>query len=215
VHNVETLARVAVAARVGSAYQPSTLLTVLAGGHRTVLEVGPEATLGEAVVSGGWHRPDPPAAVLLGGYGGSWLDWTTAARLPVDERAVRAAGTSLGAGIVIPLPGDACGLAETAAITRYLADSSARQCGPCLFGLPAIADVLDAVVDGTAGRSELKLLERYTREVAGRGACHHPDGAVRLVRTGLAVFRAELAEHLRGRPCLSAQTPSIGLPGVD
>jgi NADH:ubiquinone oxidoreductase subunit F (NADH-binding) len=213
VHNVETLARVGLVARTGLEYRPTTLLTVLAGGHRTVLEVGPEVTLGQAVAAGGWRPAEPPSAVLLGGYGGAWMDWTRAAPLAVDERAVRAAGSSLGAGIVIPLPATACGLAETAAITRYLADSSARQCGPCLFGLPAIADVLDLVVEGSAGRSELKLLERYVGEVSGRGACHHPDGAVRLVRSALDVFRIELAEHLRGRPCAAA-APSVGLPGV-
>ena len=37
------------------------------------------------------------------------------------------------------LPADVCGLAETARVARYLADESAGQCGPCVFGLGSIA----------------------------------------------------------------------------
>ena len=37
--------------------------------------------------------------------------------------------------------------------------------------------------------------------MAGRGACHHPDGAVRLVRSALAVFGEDVAAHAAGRPC--------------
>ena len=34
--------------------------------------------------------------------------------------------------------------------------------------------------------------------VAGRGACHHPDGTLRYVRSVLATFGDELAAHQRG-----------------
>ena len=60
----------------------------------------------------------------------------------MTHASLRAAGGALGAGIVIALPVSACRLAETARVVRYLADENAGQCGPCMFGLPALADAL-------------------------------------------------------------------------
>lgn len=210
VHNVETLARVALAARTGSAgHRPTSLLTVTAGGVRTVLEADPSWSLGAVVRAGGWGWEAEPAAVLLGGYGGVWLPWTEASVLPVHEPAVRMAGGSLGAGVVVPLPRGACGVAETAAIAGYLAAAGARQCGPCLFGLPSIAGVVASMAAGTARRSDLRALRRYLAEVDGRGACGHPDGAVRLVASMLSTFAGDVAAHLRGRRCAGSAYPLV------
>jgi hypothetical protein len=40
-----------------------------------------------------------------------------------------------------------CGLAEAAPIAEFLAAESARQCGPCRFGLRASAEALTSIVD--------------------------------------------------------------------
>lgn len=209
VHNVETLARIALLRRTGGAgHRDSTLVTVLTGGRRTVLEVEPATTIATAVRRAG--GPDElPQAVLVGGYGGSWLPWAAAADLSLEHRALRAAGAGLGAGVVVPLPARSCGLAETAAVADYLARSSARQCGPCLFGLRAIADLLLDLVRGEGGAAHLRRLRRYAGEVAGRGACHHPDGAVRFVGTALQTFADDLDQHARRRPCLHPGTAAV------
>jgi NADH:ubiquinone oxidoreductase subunit F (NADH-binding) len=124
-----------------------------------------------------------------------------------------AAGASLGAGVLAPLPADRCGLVETARVTRFLADSGARQCGPCVFGLPALADVVDALARGRAGRGDLRRLDRVAAEVSGRGGCHHPDGAVGLVRSALEVFAGDVAAHQRHRPCPgSGAAPMLPVP---
>ena len=44
-------------------------------------------------------------------------------------------------------------------------------------------------------------LHRRLREVDGRGACRHPDGAVSLVRSALEVFATDVAAHGRKQPC--------------
>jgi NADH:ubiquinone oxidoreductase subunit F (NADH-binding) len=201
VHNVETLARIAMVARAPIAdYRDTTLVTVLGGGRRTVLELDPTATIAAAVDATA-QTTGHPHAVLLGGYGGSWMPWAAAADLRLEHKALRAAGAGLGAGVIAPLPAHACGLAETAAVVDYLARAGARQCGPCLFGLRAIADLLLELSRGDGGRGHLRRLRRYAGEVDGRGACHHPDGVVRLVWTALATFQEDIAEHTRGR-CL-------------
>ena len=48
-----------------------------------------------------------------------------------------------GAGLVAVLPRGRLRLRETAWVVRYLAGESAGQCGPCRFGLPAIADQVE------------------------------------------------------------------------
>src|SRR5664279_4071993 len=106
----------------------TSLVTVLTTGQRTVVEAGDDWRLDEAVRAGGWPADAVPQAVLIGGYGGQWLPWAEACRLPLHQPALRAAGASLGAGVLVPLPAGHCGLAETARIARFLADSGARQC---------------------------------------------------------------------------------------
>lgn len=214
VHNVETLARVALVARAGAESAPRTsLVTVVTPGRRTVVEADEDASIEAALGAGGWPPGPPPQAVLVGGYGGSWLPWVAARPLSVNQLALRSAGASLGAGVLAPLPGDRCGLVETARVMRFLAGSSARQCGPCLFGLPALAGVVDALARGRAGRRDLRRLDRWTDEVSGRGGCHHPDGAVTLLRSALGVFTADVARHRRHQPCAGiGGAPLLPLP---
>ncbi len=143
----------------------------------------------------------PTQAVLLGGYGGRWVSWSALGDAHANEPDLRSRGLSLGAGVVLPLlPGD-CGLARAAEIADYLAEASARQCGPCLFGLRAIADALGALAAGEAGRRDLTRLDRFLDEVRGRGGCHHPDGAVTMVASALDTFADDVSAHRRGR-CL-------------
>ena len=86
------------------------------------------------------QRPAVPLqALLLGGYFGGWARAEEVAGQPFSAAGWPAPGPP-GRGLIAALPADACGLAETAGVIRYLADSSAGQCGPCLFGLDAIAD---------------------------------------------------------------------------
>ncbi|HEV7206778.1 MAG TPA: NADH-ubiquinone oxidoreductase-F iron-sulfur binding region domain-containing protein [Jatrophihabitans sp.] len=197
VHNVETLARIGLVAR-GIEPAESVLVSVGGPGAIVVLEAGPNWSVLDAARAGSGDRP--VQAVLLGGYGGSWLSRADAARLPLHEPALRAAGVSVGAGVIEVLPDGRCGIARAAAIARFLADSSARQCGPCLFGLDAIADSMAALAKGgRRHRREADRVRSFVADVRGRGACHHPDGAARMVTSALEVFTAEVDEHLHGR----------------
>ncbi len=200
VQNVETLARVGLLAR--DADPDTVLLTVAARDHLVVVECSERASLA-AVVADTVGGP-PPQALLLGGYGGSWVPWSQAVQLSASEREVRELGLSLGAGVVMPVAAGECGLTHTAEIAEYLADQTARQCGPCQFGLPAIAQSMRLLADARFGRADSRRLDRFLTEVAGRGACHHPDGAVRLVRTALVTFAADVQAHRRNH-CLAEE----------
>jgi NADH:ubiquinone oxidoreductase subunit F (NADH-binding) len=206
VQNVETLAHIALIARYGPAWfrgagpagEPGTMLCTLhhASGQVTVAE----AAIGTPLASllDVWQA----TAVLTGGYHGTWIPAAQASGMALSNASLRAAGASPGAGVLAALPADRCGLAETARVVRYLADQAAGQCGPCRNGLPSIAAGL-AELAGLAGQrpggSVVADVSRWSGLVEGRGACHHPDGTVRLVRSALRVFAAEAGLHQQGR----------------
>ena len=201
--NVETLAHVALIARhgaewfraAGSERDPGTRLVSVTGcGAEQVLEVEGDASLGGILASAGVDVTGV-GAVLVGGYHGRWvrsLDVRLAPSGPPDQ-AVRP-----GAGVLHVLPSGGCGLEATAWILSYLAGESARQCGPCMFGLPAMARVLNALAFGEPDPRLVVELERLGRLVDGRGACHHPDGTARLVGSAMEAFADEVKAHLSG-----------------
>jgi NADH:ubiquinone oxidoreductase subunit F (NADH-binding) len=205
VQNVETLAHLALIARygaswfrgVGTAAEPGSMLVTVLGAVNEpgVHEIAIGTPVGEVLsLAGGASAPLD--ALLLGGYFGSWADADAAAPLPFSAAGLAPLGAGIGAGLIAALPADACGLAEMARVVRYLADESAGQCGPCLFGLDAVAGEVQRLADGRT--SSLATLRRWLGQVDGRGACHHPDGAVRMIRSALSVFTPELEQHARG-----------------
>lgn len=90
-----------------------------------------------------------------------------------------------------------------------MAGESSGQCGPCVFGLPAIADDLELLAAGRASPDVVSRLKRRLDTVEGRGACRHPDGVVRMVRSALEVFSSELAAHASGRTCGAQMSTSV------
>jgi NADH:ubiquinone oxidoreductase subunit F (NADH-binding) len=93
-------------------------------------------------------------------------------------------------------------------VVGWLADQSSGQCGPCVNGLGAIANELERVRAGRAGRQALAEILRWCGLAAGRGACAHPDGAASFVTSAVRVFREELADHARHGPCDACRWPA-------
>jgi NADH:ubiquinone oxidoreductase subunit F (NADH-binding) len=175
------------------------LVTLIGGVHRPgVYEIGIGQPVGEILELAGGQAA-PLGALLIGGYFGTWAGPEAAWPLPFSADGLSQVGAGPGAGLIAALPADSCGLAETARVARYLAGESAGQCGPCVFGLDAIAGALEDLAAGRSFRPD--LLRRWMGQVDGRGACHHPDGAVRMVRSGLRVFGAEIDRHAQGWCC--------------
>jgi len=217
ISNAETTAQLALIARFGSGWfrtqgtpdSPGTMLVTVSGAVRRpgVLEVAAGTPIGR--VLGLAEASATAGAVLIGGVGGAWLSLPFAAGVPLGHRELTDLGASLGVGALFVLPAAACGLAETARIVGYLAAESAAQCGPCMFGLPALAEDLTLIARGA--RVDARLRRRLD-VVEGRGACRHPDGVVRLARSALRTFATDLAAHLGGRPCQHATSVHVPLP---
>jgi len=192
VQNVETLAHMALIARFGPDwFRPGTALVTLSGAvtRPGVHEIPLGTTLAEAIASAG-GLDETVSAYLVGGYFGRWVAAADADRTQLTP-------DTLGAGAIVALPAATCAVAECAQVVRYLAGESAGQCGPCVHGLAAIADALRVDRRGDM-RPEL---DRLGRIVSGRGACRHPDGAVRFVQSALETFADEFARHAGHRGC--------------
>jgi NADH:ubiquinone oxidoreductase subunit F (NADH-binding) len=214
VQNVETLAHLALVARygpgwfrsAGTADEPGSMLATLhqADGRTGVVE----SMLGTPIAD---LLRLPAQAVLVGGYHGTWLPGAQAERLPLANAALRPLGAAVGAGVLAALPGDRCGLAETARVVRYLALESAGQCGPCFNGLPRMAGALAELAGPRPSPQAYADLQRWSGLVAGRGACHHPDGTARLVGSTLRVFAAEIDHHAHGHCTGTSGRPFLPL----
>ena len=103
---------------------------------------------------------------------------------------------------------------ETARVVRYLALESAGQCGPCLNGLPRIAAGFVELATGRPRPTTIEDLQRWSGLVTGRGACHHPDGTARFVRSALVTFAAEVDRHARGRCSATSTAPFLPIPAA-
>ncbi len=180
VSDVDTLAQLAAVVLLGPHHYRASrteLVTVTGAVRRPgVVEVAAGTSLADVLAAAGGEA-EPVRAVLAGGCGGTWT-------------------AELGGGLpvmpaVYALPAGACGLEYTAKVLAFLAAEPARQCGPCLSGLPAIAaDFADLVRGGPA-----------TARLTDRGACAHLDAAARLAASALRVFGADVRAHQAGGRC--------------
>ncbi len=219
VQNIETLAHLALITRYGADWfraagspdEPGSMLVTMIGAVREpcVREIEIGCRVRDVVgLAGG--SAGPIGSLLLGGYSGSWVRWPAVADLPFSAAGLAPANAEPGAGLIAALPADRCPLAETARIARYLAAESAGQCGPCLFGLDAISSELASLARGRHGDPD--QIKRWLGQVDGRGACRHPDGAARMIRSALDVFSAEVSEHLSGWCTASSDSPVFPVP---
>jgi len=209
VQNVESLAHAALIGRYGDGWYRGvgrgatlgTALVTVSGSRRDgIREIEIGMTIGELAAETGAGEADPQA-VLLGGYFGGWVSADRGWDLPLEPLALKAAGSAFGCGVVAFLGADRCGVRATSRIMGWMAGQSAAQCGPCVFGLRAIADATARLANGTADGDELERLRRWSGQIAGRGACRHPDGAVGQLLSSLRVFEAEWELHQRQGTC--------------
>lgn len=202
--NAETLAHLALVARHGAAWfrsagladDPGTSLFTISGsvGRPGVVEAARGSRLVDVLEPA---VPVEPAAVLVGGYHGGWV--------PVRELGVRLTRSDLapyhaavGAGVLHVLGADVCPLEMADQVVTYLAAESARQCGPCVNGLPRLASTMHRLASGVRDDPLPLELDRVARLVSGRGACAHPDGTARFVGSTLHTFAEHVEEHLHG-----------------
>ena len=218
--NVETLAHLALVARygadwfrsVGTTSEPGTALVTVTVRSATRVSMKSSSAARSSALLAQAQVDHAIEAYLVGGYFGTWLSAEALEAALVSNADLARHGAALGARSLVALPAGTCGVVETARILRYLANESAGQCGPCVHGLDAVADTLERLVRRDRRVPEIGVLRRRLAQIAGRGACRHPDGAVGLAASALAVFADEFDRHLHGKRCTGHGRAVLPIP---
>jgi NADH-quinone oxidoreductase subunit F len=202
VNNVETLAHVPVIIRRGSAWyreHEPTLFSVTGDVSRPgVFELPLGISVRELIQQAGGPLPgDQVEAVLPGGYS---LPWLRAGQLDVTLRAdaLKAAGTGLGASVIVVGARQGLGLAA-ARVAAFFARETCQTCPICVTGTARLAQLL------RPGASR-PLAQAESAEIAGVAAQHRHMGICTLLDTAASMALAS-APSLVNREQAAAPVP--------
>ena len=178
-----------------------TALVTVSGAPRPgvrEIELGHDPRRGRATMAGVGprRRAGRPARRLLRRLGRRPSEaWD----VPLDPIGLREAGRRSAAASSRSSATTACGVRATARIMDYMAGPSAAQCGPCVFGLRAIADATARLAAGRARRRRPRS-DRALVQPARRSRRLPPPGRRRgTARERAARLRAGLSPHQRRR----------------
>ncbi len=203
--NAETVWRIAqIEARgpswfrsVGTDDEPGPRLVGLTGavGWPGVLETRAGVRLSELLDAA---APATDAEYLVvGGLGGVLLTVDEARSLRWTTPELARYGGSLGPGVIDVLDPDRCPLGTVGRYLGHAAGETAGQCGPCMFGVPALAAAWTRLVE-TPTQAALHDVRSHAGLLPGRGACRFPDGVARFTGSALRVLAPHLAAHATG-----------------
>jgi NADH-quinone oxidoreductase subunit F len=184
VNNVETLANVphiiregaAAFAATGTPDSAGTRLFCVSGNVRFpgVYEAPFGITLRALIdTAGGLHPDRKMTAVLLGGAAGTFLR-PDQLDLPLTHEDTRAAGTTLGSGVVMVVDDTVDPRALVLRIAAFFRDESCGQCVPCRVGTIRQEEALHrlATASGAAGRAaEFALLDEIGAAMKDASIC--------------------------------------------
>jgi NADH-quinone oxidoreductase subunit F len=113
---------------------------------------------------------EPPKAVLMGGAAGSFLR-RDQLDLPLSFEGARAAGTTLGSGVVIVYGQDADLVEAVLRIAEFFRDESCGQCVPCRVGTVRQEEALHRLASGKTNGNELAVLADLTQVMRDASIC--------------------------------------------
>jgi NADH-quinone oxidoreductase subunit F len=198
VNNVETLLSVlevlaiggAAYAAIGTPDSTGTRLFCLSGRvtRPGLYEVPMGTTLGALLqLAGGVATARPLRAVLLGGAAGSFVGPEDLG-LPLSFEGARAAGTTLGSGVVMVLDDTVDVTALVARVARFFRDESCGQCVPCRVGTQRQEEALGRLAAGRPLGSlgaELSLLSDLDQVMRDASICGLGQTASSVVASAL------------------------------
>lgn len=190
----------------GTAAEPGPRLVTIGGSVERpgVYDTAPGVAFSELLRAAG---AVDVAAVGLSGLSGGWLAGDAAWGATWSDAGLAPYGLRTGTGAIHVMDRSSCSLDHVARLAGFAAAESAGQCGPCMFGVPAVADQLGRLADGTLRPAELRLLHQRLGLLPGRGACRFPDGVAGFAASALRVFASDVEAHLSGR-CLASRERS-------
>ncbi|GAB2517180.1 NAD(P)H-dependent oxidoreductase subunit E [Nocardiopsis aegyptia] len=181
VNNVETLVNVLpillmggpAYAAVGTEGSTGPKLFCLSGGVRRpgLYELPFGATLRDLIeAAGGMPEGRSIQAVLLGGAAGAFVRGDEL-DIPLTFEGARAAGTTLGSGVVLVLDDTADLVATLVRVAAFFRDESCGQCVPCRVGTVRQEESLLRISRGGDAASEVALLREVGQAMRDASIC--------------------------------------------
>jgi NADH-quinone oxidoreductase subunit F len=129
-------------------------------------------------------RARPPKAVLLGGAAGSFLR-PDQLDLELSFEAARAAGTTLGSGVVIVYDESADLVAAVLRIAEFFRDESCGQCVPCRVGTVRQEEALHRLASGKTLGNEHETLADLSQVMRDASICGLGQTAASAVQSAI------------------------------
>jgi len=129
----------------------------------------------------------PPKAVLLGGAAGSFLR-PDQLDLPLTFEDARAAGATLGSGVVIVYDESADLVDAVLRIAEFFRDESCGQCVPCRVGTVRQEEALHRLASGKANGNELAVLADLAQVMRDASICGLGQTAASAVESAMSNF---------------------------
>ncbi|MGZ8716345.1 MAG: complex I 51 kDa subunit family protein, partial [Gaiellaceae bacterium] len=126
----------------------------------------------------------PPKAVLLGGAAGSFLR-PDQLDLPLTFEDARAAGATLGSGVVIVYDESADLVDAVLRIAEFFRDESCGQCVPCRVGTVRQEEALHRLVSGKTNGNELEVLAELAQVMRDASICGLGQTAASAVQSAM------------------------------
>ncbi|HTM08427.1 MAG TPA: NADH-ubiquinone oxidoreductase-F iron-sulfur binding region domain-containing protein [Verrucomicrobiae bacterium] len=210
VNNVETLANVApIILRgsewyrgIGTAESPGTMVFSLDDQvNRPGVYELPFGTPLRYLIEdcgGGTRDGKKIKAVLPGGPSSAFL---TGDQLDValDHNSVRAAGSSIGCGVIGIFTEGRCIVEETLKIAEFFAAESCGQCPACRMETNTLAMLLKKIQQG---QGSAPMLEQFGKVIAfnkGKGFCSLINMPGPPIESAVKLFRSDFEAHLAGK----------------
>ncbi len=200
INNVETLLNVLdivadgpeAYAALGTPDSTGTKLYCVSGdiGRPGVYEIEFGTTLQELLDRAG-PAVGTPAAVLLGGGAGTFV-LPDAFDLPLTFEDTRAAGHSLGSGVVMVFAATTDFGAVVTRLARFFRDESCGQCVPCRIGTVRLHEALERSGGRPTG-TEIALIDDLDRAMKDASICG-------LGHTAATAVQSAIAQGLIGAP---------------
>ena len=139
-------------------------------------------------------------AILPGGPSSAFLP-ADRIDLPLDHNSVRAAGSSIGCGVVRLITEGSCIVEEVLRIAEFFAAESCDQCPACRMETNMLAAMLKKVQQGQGAQP---LLDQFSKVIdfnRGKGFCNLINMPGPPIESALRLFRSDFKFHLANGRC--------------
>jgi NADH-quinone oxidoreductase subunit F len=149
---------------------------------------------------GGTREGKKIKAILPGGPSSAFLS-AEQIDVALDHNSVRAAGSSIGCGVVGIVVEGICIVEEILRIAEFFAAESCGQCPACRMETNMLAALLKKVQQGQGGAP---LLDQFSKVIAfnkGKGFCNLINMPGPPIESALKLFRSDFDFHLANGRC--------------